>query len=475
MLGLAAAWTPDALAAILRQSSALAALEGREAALVDAGLSAAGGALRLAGEETHLFREQIEFLTQKRPRPTRAWTDAMHGDHDRWFVVAGATDQALVEDFFAAIRDAAPRFDYKGFAAEFDRIVERHGWSYKGGRAWRIRTIFETNVRTSYMAGRLRQMRDPEMVRMRPWWEYLHADTRVPMEPRPEHESWDGLILRWDDPWWDTHFPPNDWMCSCGVRTLSDGDLRRRGRTGPDTAPALNLRPFTHKASGQTVMLPEGIGFGWNHMPGDLWERGLVPSALIGEDADPAKPARNLVEIDVPTPIDELVARARSFTAPMLARDLADAEYLRAWLNPLGADLGRANLFVDRTGTRIPISDAMLLDPQGRLKLRKRGRERYLARLAETILDPDEIWLGVTAKPMPGYPGREDLLIDRRYIRVDGDTGMIGVFQIGRRWWDETTVYPMSDGSPRRNLRLVDIRRGGKLLWSRFGKDDRPG
>ncbi|MFT3687806.1 MAG: phage minor head protein [Paenirhodobacter sp.] len=87
---------------------------------------------------------------------------------------------------------------------------------------WRIRTIFATNSRTSYMAGRLAMMRDPDVVRIQPWWQYIHAESRTPMAPRPQHLFWDRLVLRWGDPWWDIHFPPNDWMCSCGVRAMSE-------------------------------------------------------------------------------------------------------------------------------------------------------------------------------------------------------------------------------------------------------------
>lgn len=173
------------------------------------------------------FREQIEFLRQKRPTPSRAWTDYMHGEHDRAFVVAGATDLSMVEDFHEAVIRAAETLDIKAFGKEFDAIVARYGWDYKGGRDWRIRTIFRVNLRTSYMAGWLQQMRDPDAVRMRPFWQYRHGETRVPQNPRPEHESWHGLVLRHDDPWWNTHFPPNGWYCSCGVRPLSRGDLRR--------------------------------------------------------------------------------------------------------------------------------------------------------------------------------------------------------------------------------------------------------
>ena len=314
--------------AVLGDTLELAGYEGREAAFAEADEvpGFAGGGAAGSG-----FVEQIAFLRQKRPKPTRAWTDAMHGEYDRAFVIAGAADTAMLEEFQAALIAATPTRDIKTFARDFDRIVESYGWSYKGGREWRIRTIFETNIRTSYMAGRLRQMRDPDVVRLMPWWQYLHADLRVPLKPRPLHVAWDRLVLSWDDPWWDTHFPPNDWQCSCGVRSLSEEQMKRLGKSGPDKAPPVNPRPFTHRASGQTVMLPKGIGFGWDHMPGDLWERGLVPSALIEAAGGLLSEGRHLVRSDEPEPLDDLIARAHPFAAKPLEEGLGPEDYVRAF------------------------------------------------------------------------------------------------------------------------------------------------
>lgn len=464
---LAARWTPDALARLLSVSLTLAGLEGREAVFAEAGEKT------FAEDPADLdrleFPQQIEFLRQKRGKPTRAWTDAMAGDHDRSFVVAGVTDMAMLEEFQAAIIEGAQTYDIEAFAGEFDRLVEKYGWSYNGGREWRIRTIFETNIRTSYMAGRLAQMRDPEMVKRRPYWQYLHADSRVPLNPRPHHLAWDGLVLRWDDPWWDHHFPPNDWACSCGMRTLSERDLKRLGKTGPDTAPEIRLRPHTHKASGQTVMLPEGIGFGWDHMPGDLWERGLVPSRLLDEAGGQLSAGRHLVRIDEPEPLADLLADARPFSlSAMQAVDhlkgLADPspeEFVRAFLNPFGARPGQAALFTDVSGFRIPISDQLFRDRAGDWKVAKRGREEHLPLLAEALRDPDEIWLGLVEK-------EGELVVDRRYIRAAPDLGLLVVFEMGRRWWEGITGYQTTKkGGKRPDLGLLDRRRGGKLIWKR--------
>lgn len=413
------------------------------------------------------FADQIEFLRQKRGKPTRAWTDAMQGDHDRAFVVAGVTDMAMLEEFHEAVIEGARTYDIKGFAAEFDRLVEKYGWEYNGGRNWRIRTIFETNIRTSYMAGRLRQMRDPEVVRIRPYWQYVHADTRVPLNPRPQHVGFDGLVLMWDDPWWDVYFPPNDWLCSCGVRSLSRGDLRRLGKSGPDKAPEIIRRPYTHKATGETVQLPDGVGYGWDYMPDDKWERGLVPSALIDEGGGLLDAGRHAVLIDKPAPLAELLATAKPFTAAPLARGLSDDDYVRAFLEPFGADIGRAVLWQDPTGMKIPISDAFFRDRSGLWKVAKRGREIFTPLMAEALLDPDEIWLGVAAKQDPVRKDMTELIIDRRYVRFDPSIGFNVVMEIGRQWWEPVTAYNPTDKAGRTNLGLLDRRRGGKLLWKR--------
>lgn len=472
LLELGARWTPDALGTALSAVLELAALEGREAVLDDAEAAGISQFAAMAGfAEFDLgageFREQIDFLKQKRLKPTRVWTDAMQGDHDRAFVVAGAMDIAMLEEFHAAVIEGAQTYDIKAFGAEFDRIVAKYGWAYNGGRDWRVRTIFETNIRTSHMAGRLNQMRDPDMVKAMPYWQYIHAETRVPLNPRELHLAWDGMVLRWDDPWWDTYFPPNDWKCSCGVRALTEAQLNRLGKTGPDEAPEIIRQSYTHTASGETVQLPEGVGYGWDYMPGDLWARGLVPSVLIDEAGGVIQPDRHKVIIDTPAPLQDLLAAARPFTATRLAPGLSEEDYVRAFLAPFGADIGTAVLWQDPTGARIPISDEFFRDRSGNWKVKKRGREVLTPLMAEALIDPDEIWLGVGAKADPIDNSLEELLLDRRYIRVDPQLGILVVMEIGRKWWEPITIYDPTKKNGQPDLNLLHKRRGGKLLWKR--------
>lgn len=460
ILQLEAKWSPDALGKLLGDALELSSFQGREAVFLDGEDEASFADADVFNQP---FKEQIEFFRQKRGKPTKAWTDAMRGTHDRAFVIAGATDLAMLSDFQTAIADIMEKGGtLQDFRNDFDRIVSKYGWTYKGEYGWRTRVIFETNMRTSYMAGRLKQMRDPDVLKLRPFWEYRHGETRKPKIPRPSHEALHGRIYRHDDPWWNTHFPPNDWYCSCGVRSLSLRDLKRRGKDGPDEAPADLMMPMIDPISGTLIEQPQGIGLGWDYMPGDLWERGLTPSTLMDEGRELLDNPRMAVTIDTPEPLSDLVKAAKPFKAKLLTDGQTPEDYVRAFLKPFGADIDRAVLFEDKSGTKIPVSDLLFRNRDGQLKALKRNRHRVMSMMAEALLDPDEIWMGVARKVESG-----DLVVDRRYIRVDPKTAMQIVFEIGEKTWEAVTSFDFTDKKGDADFAALEKRRVGKLIYKR--------
>ena len=123
-------------------------------------------------------------------------------------------------------------------------------------------------------------------------------------------------------------------------------------------------------------------------------------------------------------------------------------------------------LWSDPSGVRVPISDELFRAHDGGWKLHKRGREIYTPLYAETIQDPDEIWLGVRAQPLDLFPGFLAPIITRRYIRVDPVTGVYASFDMGRRWWEPTTAFaPRNRSKP--DFNYLHKQRIGKLIWKR--------
>lgn len=218
------------------------------------------------------FQQQLDFFQRKVSVPTSGWRDLWQSDHAHGFMVAGANRLALVDDFRTTIeqlmRGGRTLAD---FQREFDQIVARHGWvgwtgeGSAAGRAWRTRVIWETNLQQSYNAGRYAQLTHPDMLEARPYWEYRHNDLGISKMPRPQHKAWSGLVLRWDDPWWRSHFPQNGWGCKCGVRALGPADLRRRGLqvgTAPDGGTSGIDDGFAYNPGESARSLPAAQSFG---------------------------------------------------------------------------------------------------------------------------------------------------------------------------------------------------------------------
>lgn len=60
----------------------------------------------------------------------------------------------------------------------------------------------------------------------RPYWQYSAVgDSRT----RPSHQQLNGLVYRYDDPFWHTFFPPNGFNCRCTVVALAKLDIERKG------------------------------------------------------------------------------------------------------------------------------------------------------------------------------------------------------------------------------------------------------
>jgi uncharacterized protein with gpF-like domain len=219
------------------------------------------------------FAEQIAFFRGKLNLPTAHWDDVLKSGHDRAFIVAGAQNADLLQDLRGAVDGAiADGKSIQWFREQFDATVDKYGWAYRGSRDWRTRVIYTTNMATSYAAGRHEQLQHFE------YWRYKHNDSVV--HPRPLHVSWDGLVLPKNDPWWQTHFPPNGWGCRCRAIAATPAEYRSAGkRTAPDDGTYEKVDRY-----GERHVIPNGIDYGWDYAPGarksDSWDS-LMSDKLV--------------------------------------------------------------------------------------------------------------------------------------------------------------------------------------------------
>src|SRR3990167_2538830 len=183
------------------------------------------------------FEEQVAFFRAKLGRlmPTATWKDLWKAQHDRAFAVAGAATQDLLADLANAVDKAIGKGEtIQQFRVRFGEIVPQRGWhgwtgeTTAAGRAWRTRVIYETNLSTSYSAGRLAQLKAGDYA----LWMYKHADGVA--RPRPQHLAWHNLVLPVNHKFWEQHYPPNGWGCKCRVVGVRSAAQARRLGGDPD-------------------------------------------------------------------------------------------------------------------------------------------------------------------------------------------------------------------------------------------------
>jgi SPP1 gp7 family putative phage head morphogenesis protein len=156
------------------------------------------------------------FLERK--AVTRAEFDAMEVAAQRQaFTVANAATTEMVRTVKRElIRQVAVGADLADFGKHAAARFEAAGWM--PANASHVETIFRTGVVNAYSGGRVRQMTQPEVLELRPFWQILGVtDGRQ----RRTHRAAHGVVLRANDPFWERAAPPFGYNCRCRIRSLS--------------------------------------------------------------------------------------------------------------------------------------------------------------------------------------------------------------------------------------------------------------
>jgi SPP1 gp7 family putative phage head morphogenesis protein len=205
--------------------------------------------------------------------PSFSWLDISAAEHRAEFTVAKSAGFDILGDVADALdRVIAEGRTFQQFKADLRPHLEAKGWwGHKEvvdpadgqakmatlGTPRRLKTIFDCNVRVSHAAGQWERIQ--RVKEQRP---YLMYDPVHDRRTRPQHLAWGNVVLPVDDPWWDTHYPPNGWRCRCRVRQLGPRDLDREGLVVTRPLPD-RMVTFTNARTGEMTRVPKGIDPGW--------------------------------------------------------------------------------------------------------------------------------------------------------------------------------------------------------------------
>jgi uncharacterized protein with gpF-like domain len=223
-------------------------------------------------------KEAVEYFRRKGFQFSFAWQDMMRAEHAKAFTVAKVMRADVLDDIRKSVdRAIANGITLEEFKRELTPLLQDKGWWGKQvmtdphdgkdklvqlGSPRRLETIYDTNLRTSYSAGRWQQIQETK--KARPYLRYVHMPQA---HPRPQHAAWNNLVLPADDPFWLTHMPPNGWHCHCFVQQLNDRDLTRYGYS-IGQAPPIEYRSWQNPRTGEKRRVPIGIDPGFDYNPG---------------------------------------------------------------------------------------------------------------------------------------------------------------------------------------------------------------
>lgn len=356
--------------------------------------------------------EAIAFFRRKGFAIAFSWKDVWQEENVAAFTVAKAMSVSLLEDIRAAVdkalangetleqfaKDLRPRLAAQGWWGR-KRMVDPQTGEEKIvqlGSPARLRTIYQTNLRTAYMAGRWQRIE--RSAAMFPFIRYVSV---MDGRERPQHHAWHGTILPVGHPWWDTHFPPCGWGCRCDGQPVNQRLIDRRGWVVGEPQ-AFPSRDYVNGRTGEITRLERGIDPGWAYNVGRAPLDGMAPGLRVnGIEGDGA--ALNSAFSDG----DFKVVRA--FFAPFELATRAAALKGMVWK--------------DAAGWPIVISLGLLRGANGQIMQVPPHLARTIGTAARVLRKPDRIGL-VWVR---GLDGR--MMLVRRYSSAEG------VVDVGGSFW----------------------------------------
>lgn len=405
------------------------------------------------------FDEAIKSFRQKVNLPTETWQDIWQGMHSRAFVVAGAMKTDLLSDLFAAVdKGISEGTTLAEFRRDFDNIIEKHGWSYKGGKGWRTAVIFNTNLSVAYATGHYERRMNPDVLRARPYLRYVASSAK---EPRREHRQWYNLVLPADHEFWKTHTPPNGWGCKCGVVSHSAREMERLIKDEADgeypirtEAPPDEYYDWVDK-NGEIHRIPKGIDPGWAYNPGEA-----AFGTRLSEESMAAWQAQGAAQWERLTPGDwetaglpEMIPADRTTTR--LGPTLGSVDAVRNRLEQILEGPEKTCSFKANNGFRYD----MVVNAETLAEHMDLNRSAFLPFIPETLEDPHEAWLSFERNKGTGKVVLRQRVI--KSVQTGKAQGMLAVFQSKNGWMEAWTVVPSSD------FKYINKQRSGKLIWKR--------
>ena len=303
----------------------------------------------------------VDYLKNKQLTLTYNHYELLKQAHDKAFTVAKVTRMDLLNDIHSSLNEAIKTGkNFEAWKKSIIPTLEKKGWwgtqeiaNPKTGEikkviinSNRLKKIYDTNMRVAYQKQRYEEMMK---LPLSTYWMYRSA---LLENTRDSHRKLHGSVFHRDHEFWQENYPPNDWNCKCTVTAHSKKDIEKRG-----------LTPIEGK-------IESIAGKDWNYN--------------VGINTNVA--ALKKINLDDSLQYLPLLNSAKNNELKNLDYDGLKNRFYQS----IGVKEGET--FIDKTNDPILISDDFFKTLE-RSKINRKDRNYYILELADTLQNPDEIYL----------------------------------------------------------------------------------
>lgn len=129
------------------------------------------------------FEEAVEYFRRRIPVTAKVFYSIAYDYRVLAFTVSGYSKLQILRRFYEELLAALEQGNTLAeFRSNMHGFLEREG--YEGVTPYQAENIFRTNIQTAYNVGHYKQMTDPEVMKLRPYWQY---DAVNDSRTRPSH------------------------------------------------------------------------------------------------------------------------------------------------------------------------------------------------------------------------------------------------------------------------------------------------